>query len=64
MSAKILLRQEEFQVETPLTVGEALEQLGIPPEHYLAVKNGAMVELDEPLSDGDVLRLVGVISGG
>jgi sulfur carrier protein ThiS len=64
MAIKVILRNEEFLLEAPLTVEEALARLHIPPEHYLVVKNGSLAELEEPLADGDVLRLVGVISGG
>jgi sulfur carrier protein ThiS len=64
MAVKVILRNEEILLDGPLTVEEALARLNIPPEHYLVVKNGEMAELEEPLSDGDVLRLVGVISGG
>lgn len=64
MAIKVILRNEEFVLEAPLSVAEALARLKIPPEHYLVVKNGSLAELDETLTDGDVLRLVGVISGG
>lgn len=64
MSVKIVLRKKEYFVEGGITVEKALEQLGLPPESYLAVRNGEMITERELLRDGDEVKLVAVISGG
>ena len=64
MSIKVILRKEELSAPAPATVGETLRALGLPPEQYLVVYNGSMVDETQPLQDGDTIRLVAVISGG
>ena len=58
MSITVQWRGEVRELLAPLTVGEALAQLGLPPELYLILRNGVL------LQDGDAIRLVGAISGG
>ena len=43
---------------------ELLKQLNINSETVLIVKNDAVVTIDEPLQDGDNIKLLSVISGG
>ena len=64
MPVTILFRQERLEIEGPLTLGAALAALGIPPELYLALREGLLVSVEETLYPGDTVRLVGVISGG
>ncbi len=64
MTVKVILRLQELEVPAPTTVGEALHLLGIPPEQYLVIYLGELASLDQPLEDGEIVRLVGVISGG
>ncbi len=64
MSITVQWRGEVRELAAPLTVGEALAQLGLPPELYLVLRNGVLLQEDELLQDGDVIRLVGAISGG
>lgn len=64
MSVTVQWRGEVHQLAAPLTVGEALAQLGLPPELYLVLRNGVLLQEDDLLQDGDVIRLVGAISGG
>ena len=64
MPIHILLRREELLAPAPATVGETLRTLGLPPEQYLVILNGSMVDEDQPLQDEDTIRLVAVISGG
>ena len=64
MPVTILFRQERLEVPAPTTVGEALRQLGVPPEQYLVIYRGELASVEQPLAEGDTIRLVGVISGG
>ena len=64
MPITLVLRKKEYQLEGTLTVAEALKRLGLSPETHLAVRDGVLLNEREPLKNGDVVRLVAVISGG
>ena len=64
MSAKLILRDKEYEVHAGITVKQALKQIGVLPETVLPIRNGELITEDERLKEGDVIRLVAVISGG
>jgi len=64
MPITLILRKQQFQLEGTLTVKQALEQLGLSPESHLVVRDGEMLNENEPLRNGEVVKLVPVISGG
>jgi sulfur carrier protein len=64
MSAKLKLRNQEYEVRPGIGLREALLKLEINPETVLAVRDGTTLTDDEILQDGDFVRLVAVISGG
>ncbi len=64
MTAKIILRKQEFEVNHGMTIRAALKKLDIQPEAVIPTKEGELVTDDEILQDGDVIKLVAVISGG
>jgi sulfur carrier protein len=64
MSVKLTLRGQEFEVKPGMTLRHSLEKIQLRPEAILATRNGEMITEDEILKDGDVIKLVAVISGG
>ena len=46
------------------TVEDAIRALGLYPDAWIATRGEAPVPLDEPLRDGDFLKLISVVSGG
>ena len=64
MAVKVILRKEEFEVPAPISVGDALRRLNLPPDSYLVIREGVLLDEHEILQDGETIRLVGVISGG
>lgn len=66
MSIKFVLRKQELELAftNDLTVKKALQALDLLPEAYLVVRNGELVVEQETLKDGDLIKLVPVISGG
>jgi sulfur carrier protein ThiS len=64
MAVIVILRGEEHLLPAPLTLAEALRLLELPPELYLAVRNGELISEDTLLENGDRVQLVSVISGG
>ena len=43
---------------------DALRKISVIPESVIATRDGEMILDDEILKDGDVVKLVAVISGG
>jgi len=62
--AKLILRNKTYEVPHGITIKQALKQLEIPLEEVIPTKDGELVTEDTHLKDGDVIRLVAVISGG
>lgn len=61
---KLILRQQEFEVRPGMALVDALKKVNISPETIIATRNGEVITEDEILQDGDVVKLVAVISGG
>ncbi len=61
---KIILRDREFEVRAGMTLRDALRKCGILPEAVIATRQGEMITEDEILKDGEVVKLIAVISGG
>ena len=64
MPATLKLRDKVYEVPAGMTVRDALLRLGIEPESVLPTRSGQLITDDEHLQDGEVIRLVAVISGG
>ena len=61
---KLILRKDEFEVRAGMTLLSALQKIGILPEGIIATRAGELIEEDEILKDGDVVKLITAISGG
>ncbi len=61
---KLILRDREYEVKPGMNLLAALQKCNIVPESVIATRDGEMILDDEILKDGDVVRLVAVISGG
>ena len=64
MTVKLILRDKEFEVRPGMTLLSTLEKINVLPEAVLATREGEMILEDEILRDGEVIKLVSVISGG
>ena len=64
MPAKLILRNQQFEVRHNSTLRDCLLKLNIQPDTVLATRDGELITDDEILRDGDVIKLVSVISGG
>lgn len=64
MSATLILRGKEYQVQPGMTVRHALEKCSIELQSVLATRNGELIHEEVILKEGDVIKLVAVISGG
>jgi sulfur carrier protein ThiS len=61
---KIILRNKEYEVKPGMTLLSALQKISVVPESVIATRGGEMILEDEILNDGDVVKLIAVISGG
>src|SRR6266498_2027595 len=61
---KLILRNKEYEVKPGMTLLSALEKINVISESVIATRNGEMILDDEILKDGDVIKLIAVISGG
>ena len=64
MPAKFILRKKEYNIQHGMTIRSALLKLDIQPESVLPTRNGELVSEEDIIKDGDVIKLVAVISGG
>ena len=64
MSVKLILRDQTYELKPGMSLRSCLEKINVEPEGVLAVRDGALITDDEILNDGEVVKLVAVISGG
>jgi sulfur carrier protein ThiS len=64
MPTRLILRDEEFEVRSGMTVRSALLKFGLSPEAILATREGVLLTDDEIIKEGEEIRLIAVISGG
>ncbi len=51
-------------LEPGATGGDLLSALRLPPDAHLLVRGDVPIPIDEPLRDGERIRVIGVVSGG
>lgn len=64
MTVKLILRNKEYEVKPGMALLDALKKCNIVPESVIATRDGELMTEDELLKDGEVIKLVAVISGG
>lgn len=64
MTAKLILRNKEYEVKSGMALVDALKKCSIVPESVIATRDGELMTDDELLKDGETIKLVAVISGG
>jgi len=61
---KLIYRDKEWEVRPGITVKKAVEEVGLLIEAVIPIKDGKLITEDTVLKDGDVVKLIAVISGG
>jgi sulfur carrier protein len=64
MPVKLILRGKEYEVKPGMTLLDSLKKINVLSESVIATQDGEMILDDEILKDGDVVKLIAVISGG
>jgi len=61
---KLVHRKQEWEVKKGMTVRDAILKVGLNPEAVLAVRDGQLINEDTKVQEGDVIKLIAVVSGG
>ena len=64
MPVKLVLRDKEYEVKPGMTLLDSLKKINVLSESVIATREGEMILDDEILRDGDLVKLIAVISGG
>ena len=64
MTVKLVLRDQEVEVKSGMTLLDSLKKAAILPESVIASRDGELILEDEILRDGETIQLIAVISGG
>ena len=57
-------RKEVYIFQKTLSVKQVFENLDLSPESHLMIRAGEMLTEKDRLKDGDVVKVIPVISGG
>lgn len=61
---KVIYRDKTWEIQAGSTVRHVIERSGLNPESILAVRNGKLINDATLTTDGDIIKLVAVVSGG
>mgnify|MGYP005838222149 CR=1 FL=1 len=61
---KVIFRDKEWELKEGMTVRSAILKVGLDPEAVLAVRDGKLINEETILRQGDMIKLIAVISGG
>ena len=64
MPARMILRDKEYQVKAGTTILYALIKAGIDMHVVRPTRDGEIVDLHEIIREGEVIKLVALVSGG
>ena len=62
--AKIVYRDQEWEIKGGMTVRDAILKVGLNVEAVLALREGKLIAEDTTLKDGDEIELIAVASAG
>lgn len=60
----IIMRDKTYEVKAGSTLLSALKKLEILPESVICTRDGELITEDTIIKDGEIIKLVSVISGG
>ena len=60
----LIHRNQKWQVKAGMTIRAAILKVGLNPEAVLAVRDGQLVNEDTKIQNGDLIKLIAVVSGG
>ena len=60
----VIYRDKTWESKPGSTVRHVIEKVGLNPESFLAVRDGELINEATLTQDGDVIKLIAVVSGG
>ncbi len=57
-------KTEVVELMSPAAGADLLKKLGLAPDAHLLLRGDTPIPIDEPLRDGERLRILAVVSGG
>ena len=60
----VIYRDKTWEHKPGSTVRHVIEKAGLNPESFLAVRDGELINEATLTQDGDVIKLIAVVSGG
>ena len=64
MTARLVLRSKEYDVQPGTTILFALIKLGVDVRVVRPMRDGELIDPETVLKEGDVIQLVPLIAGG
>lgn len=64
MTAMIIHKKKEYKIQPGMTIQSAMEKLNILPESVIPIHKGELISNNRIIKEGDIIRLITVISGG
>jgi sulfur carrier protein ThiS len=64
MTAKVILKDKEYEVSAGITAKQALAEIGIAWQTVLITREGVLIRAEEIIKEGEIIKLVLAISGG
>ena len=64
MTARLVLRNKEYEVQQGTTILFALIKLGVDVRVVRPMRDGELIDPETVLKEGDVIQLVPLIAGG
>lgn len=64
MTAILILKDQEWEVEAGISVEQALEEIGVAWQTVLITREGSLIRGEEVLQEGEIIKLVPAVSGG
>jgi sulfur carrier protein ThiS len=61
---QVIYRDRTWEAKAGSTVRHLIKQAGLNPESVLAVRDGKLINEATLTKDGEVIKLVAVVSGG
>lgn len=64
MTFKVVFRKKTYEFEENMSVKKVLKRICISSESYLVVRDGKLLTENDMIKDGEIIKIISVISGG
>ena len=64
MTFEVVFRKKTYEFEENMSVKKVLKRICISSESYLVVRDGKLLTENDMIKDGEIIKIISVISGG